>query len=212
MQGYQGYGDVVARQGGAPQVEPGGYACLIAAVEDGSAEPNPYIGLTLNPIDPKTNKYMVTDREELSDPERSWRHTYRFFIGEYGGGGIDWGRMKALTEAVEQTTQNKGFAYDGTKDGAEQTLVGKFVGCVFKRVGYVRKSGKHAGEYTEAIQLGGVTTADKARSGDYPPKWAEPRGVRTEEEKAAEAPCAPQVTPPPVAPPAPDLADEDIPF
>ena len=212
MQGYQGYGDVVARQGGAPQVEPGGYACLIAAVEDGSAEPNPYIGLTLNPIDPKTNKYMVTDREELSDPERSWRHTYRFFIGEYGGGGIDWGRMKALTEAVEQTTQNKGFTYDGTKDGAEQTLVGKFVGCVFKRVGYVRKSGKHAGEYTEAIQLGGVTTADKARSGDYPPKWAEPRGVRTEEKKAAAAPRAPQVTPPPVAPPAPDLAEEDIPF
>ena len=212
MQGYQGYGDVVARQGGAPQVEPGGYACLIAAVEDGSAEPNPYIGLTLNPIDPKTNKYMVTDREELSDPERSWRHTYRFFIGEYGGGGIDWGRMKALTEAVEQTTQNKGFAYDGTRDGAEQTLVGKFVGCVFKRVGYVRKSGKHAGEYTEAIQLGGVTTADKARSGDYPPKWAEPRGVRTEEEKAAAAPHAPQVTPPPVAPPQPDLAEEDIPF
>lgn len=146
MQGYQGYGDVVARQGGAPQVDPGGYACFIAAVEDGSAEPNPYIGLTLNPIDPKTNKYMVTDREELSDPERSWRYTYRFFIGEYGGGGIDWGRMKALTEAVEQTTQNKGFTYDGTKDGAEQTLVGKFVGCVFKRVGYVRKSGKHAGE------------------------------------------------------------------
>lgn len=212
MQGYQGYGDVVARQGGAPQVEPGGYACLIVAVEDGSAEPNPYIGLTLNPIDPKTNRYMVTDREELSDPERSWRHTYRFFIDEYGGGGIDWGRMKALTEAVEQTTQNKGFTYDGTKDGAEQTLAGKFVGCVFKRVGYVRKSGKHAGEYAEAIQLGGVTTADKARSGDYPPKWAEPRGVRTEGEKAAEAPRAPQVTPPPVAPPAPDLAEEDIPF
>jgi len=87
MQGYQGYGDVVARQGGAPQVEPGGYACLIAAVEDGSAEPNPYIGLTLNPIDPKTNKYMVTDREELSDPERNWRHTYRFFIGKFGESG-----------------------------------------------------------------------------------------------------------------------------
>lgn len=212
MQGYQGYGDVVARQGGAPQVEPGGYACLIAAVEDGSAEPNPYIGLTLNPIDPKTNKYMVTDREELSDPERNWRHTYRFFIGKFGESGIDWGRMKALTEAVEQTTQNKGFAYDGTKDGAEQTLVGKFVGCVFKRVGYVRKSGKHAGEYTEAIQLGGVTTADKARSGDFPPKWAEPKGVKSDAEKAAAAPRAPQVTPPPVAPPQPDLAEEDIPF
>ena len=49
MQGYQGYGDVVARQGGAPQVDPGGYACFIAAVEDGSAEPNPYIGSRSTP-------------------------------------------------------------------------------------------------------------------------------------------------------------------
>lgn len=214
MQGYQGYGEVVARQGGAPQVEPGGYACFIAGVVDGSAEANPYIGLVLNPIDPKMNKYMVTDREELADPERSWRHTYRFFIGQFGGGGIDWGRMKALTEAVEQTAQNKGFVYDGTKDGAEQTLVGKFVGCVFKRVGYVRKSGKHAGEYTEAMQLGGVTTADKARAGDYPAKWAEPRGVKTDAEKAAEAaPVAAPAVPAPQAPaPVVDVADKDIPF
>lgn len=211
MQGNKDYSEVVANQGGAAKVEPGGYACLIVAVEDGSAEANPYIGLTLNAIDPKTNKYMVTDKEELSDPERNWRHTYRFFIGQYGGGGIDWGRMKALTEAVEQTSQNKGFVYDGTKDGAEQTLVGKFVGCVFKRVGYVRKRGKHAGEYTEAIQLGGVTTAEKAREGDYPSRWAEPKGVKSDAEKAAEQ--AAQAAPAPTtATYAPDVAADDIPF
>ena len=212
MQGYQGYGEVVASQGGAPQVEPGGYACLITSVIDGSAEANPYIGLVLNAIDPKTNKYMVTDREELADPERNWRHTYRYFIGKFGGGGIDWGRMKALTEAVEQTAQNKGFSYDGTKDGAEQTLAGKFIGCVFKRVGYVRKSGKHAGEYTEVIQLGGVTTADKARAGEYPAKWAEPKGVKTEAEKAAQAAPAPAPAPAPPPPPLADIDDEGIPF
>lgn len=211
MQGYQDYSEVVANQGGAAKVEPGGYACLIVAVEDGSAEASPYIGLTLNAIDPKTNKYMVTDKEELSDPERNWRHTYRFFIGKFGGGGIDWGRMKALTEAVEQTSQNNGFVYDGTKDGAEQTLVGKFVGCVFKRVGYVRKRGKHAGEYTEAIQLGGVTTAEKAREGDYPDSWAAPKGVKSDAEKAAEQ--AAQTAPAPTtATYVPDVAPDDIPF
>lgn len=207
MQGNKDYSEVVANQGGAAKVEPGGYACLIVAVEDGSAEASPYIGLTLNAIDPKTNKYMVTDQEELTDPERNWRHTYRFFIGQYGGGGIDWGRMKALTDAVEHTSQNNGFVYDGTKDGAEQTLVGKFVGCVFRREGYVRKRGKHAGEYTEAIRIGGVTTAEKAREGDYPSRWAEPKGVKSAAEKAEQAvpaPTAKAYTP--------DVAPDDIPF
>lgn len=203
------YASAEASQGGgAGWILEGGYACLVGAVEDATSEANPYLGLVLNPLDPKTRKPMYP-MSEMSG-EEAWRHTFKFFVGAWQQPGVvDMGRVKALAEAVEQTAQNKGFRFDATADGAEQQLAGKWVGVVFRRYGYTPRGGKHAGEYRENCEIGGVCSAAKALSGDFPAKWAAPRNV-----KAQPAPVsAPQQTPPPVvAQPADDLADEDIPF
>ena len=213
---------VTAKQGGAGgMLAPGGYACLIHAVIDGTEEANPYIDLVLNVLDPGTKKLM-SSTEELSDPERSWRSTYRYWLGNYDAPGIDWARYKALVEAVEQTTQNKGFAYQDV-DGGEQQLAGKWVGCVFRRYLTVNKKGKHKGEQTERVELSYVLPAAAAIAGDFDPKLTERRDARPKELRGTPYPPEPQVvhapapvaapetpTPAPVAQPA--LYDEDLPF
>lgn len=206
MRANGNFGAVEASQGGGSWLLEGGYACSIHAVEDHTDESNPYLGLVLNPLDPKTRKPMHK-ASELSG-EDAWRHTHRYFVGQFGNPGqIDWGRYKALTEAVEQTEQNKSFKYED-RDNGEQQLAGKWVGVVFRKYGYTPTRGKNAGVYREGFEIGGVTTAAKALAGDYPSKWAEPRGVQ-----AQPAP-APVPAPAPAAAPAPvyDVADEDIPF
>lgn len=204
--------------GGASWILEGGYACLIGAVEDATTDANPALGLVLNPFDPKTKKLMYP-MGEMSG-EEAWRHTFTFFVGAWQQPGVvDLGRMKALTQAVEQTAQNKGFVFDASAENAEQQLVGKWVGVVFRRYGYTPKAGRHAGEYREGCEIGGVCAAADAIAGNYSEKWAEPRNVKAKAEPAVVQ--APPVTPAPVqapvavpvAPaPAPDLADEDIPF
>lgn len=221
---------VTAKQGGAGgMLAPGGYACLIHAVIDGTEEANPYIGLVLNVLDPGTKKLMYT--QDLADPEQHWKHTYRYFVSAYDAPGIDWARYKALVEAVEQTTQNKGFVYQDV-DGGEQQLAGKWVGCVFRRYLYVPKRGKHAGEQREGVELSYVLPAADAIAGNFDPKLAERRDARPKELQGTPYPPEPQVAhapaPAPSAPPAPapvaaapvvappvpaaDFADEDIPF
>ena len=212
---------VTAKQGGAGgMLAPGGYACLIHAVVDGTEEASPYVGLVLNVLDPKTKKLLNT--QDLADPEQHWRHTYRYFVGEYGGEGIDWARYKALVEAVEQTSQNKGFAYQDV-DGGEQQLAGKWVGVVFRRYLYVPKRGKHKGEQREGVELSYVLPAAAAIAGDFDPKLTERRDARPEGLKGTTYPPEQQVVkaPEPTAAPAtvkapqplqPDLYDEDIPF
>ena len=227
---------VTAKQGGAGgMLTPGGYACLIHAVIDGTEEENPYIGLVLNVLDPSNKKLMST--QELADPEQHWRHTYRYFVGEFGGGGIDWARYKALVDAVEQTAQNNGFVYQDV-DGGEQQLVGKWVGCVFRHYLYVPKRGKHAGEQREGVELSYVLPASAALAGDFDPRLAErrdarpkelrgtpypPEPIKAPEPPAAQAPAVP--TPPeqpimpaaqapamPQTPVAPALYEDDVPF
>lgn len=201
--------------GGASWKLEGGYACYVANVTDCTDEPNPYLELTLNPLDPKTRKYMYK-MEEMSG-EYAWRHSFKFFVGVYGGDGIDYGRVKALTQAAEQTEQNNGFVYTNVA-GGEQQLRGKWLGVVFRRYGYTPRSGKHAGEYREGIEIGGVCSAKDAIAGNYPGKWAEPRNVKAASAPVPAPPVAPATasdafTAPTAAPaPVPDLADEDIPF
>lgn len=218
--------DVTARQGGAGgMLAPGGYACLIHAVIDGTEEANPYIGLVLNVLDPASKKLMYT--QDLADPEQHWRHTYRYFVSAYDAPGIDWARYKALVEAVEQTAQNKGFVYQDV-DGGEQQLAGKWLGCVFRRYLYVPKRGKHAGEQREGVELSYVLPAADAIAGNFDPKLAERRDARPKELQGTPYPPEQQVTKAPAAPPAPapaaaapvvappapatEFADEDIPF
>ena len=213
--------DVTAKQGGAGgMLAPGGYACLIHAVIDGTEEENPYVGLVLNVLDPASKKLMST--QDLADPEQHWRHTYRYFVGAYDAPGIDWPKYKALVEAVEQTTQNRGFVYQDV-DGGEQQLAGKWVGCVFRRYLYVPKRGKHKGEQREGVELSYVLPAAAAIAGDFDPKLTERRDARPEELRGTPYPPEQQVVkaPEPTAapatvkapqPPQPDLYDEDIPF
>ena len=207
MKANGNFGAVEASQGGGAWMLEGGYACVVAAVEDCTNESSPHLGLVLNVLDPKTKKLMYPQSEMTG--ELAWRHTFSYFISQFDNPGqIDWGRYKALTEACEQTEQNKGFTYVD-KDGGEKQLVGKWLGVVFRRYGYTSRKGKHAGEYREAFEIGGVTTATKAMSGDYPAKWAEPRNTQA---KAAPAPVP---APAPVAAPVAydiDVAEEDIPF
>lgn len=226
--------DVTARQGGAGgMLAPGGYACLIHAVIDGTEEANPYIGLVLNVLDPGTKKLMYT--QDLADPEQHWRHTYRYFVSAYDAPGIDWAKYKALVEAVEQTAQNKGFVYHDV-DGGEQQLAGKWLGCVFRRYLYVPKRGKHAGEQREGVEISYVLPAADAIAGNFDPKLAERRDARPKElqgtpyppeqqvahapapadqpEPSATAPsalAAPAPAPSPVAQ-QPALYDDDVPF
>lgn len=230
--------DVTARQGGAGgMLAPGGYACLIHAVIDGTEEANPYIGLVLNVLDPASKKLMNT--KDLADTDQHWKHTYRYFVSAYDTPGIDWARYKALVEAVEQTTQNKGFVYQDV-DGGEQQLAGKWVGCVFRRYLTVNKKGKHKGEQTERVELSYVLPAADAISGNFDPKLTQRRDARPKElrgtpyppeqqvVKAPPAPVPQASEPAPVAAPAPvaqatpvapapvaaqpELYDDDIPF
>lgn len=209
--------DVTARQGGAGgMLAPGGYACLIHAVIDGTEESSPYVGLVLNVLDPGTKKLMHT--QDLSDPEQHWRHTYRYFVSAYDAPGIDWAKYKALVEAVEQTTQNKGFVYQDV-DGGEQQLAGKWLGCVFRRYLYVPKRGKHAGEQREGVELSYVLPAADAIAGNFDPKLAERRDARPKELQGTPYPPEQQVVHAPAPAPAPSpvaqqpaLYDDDVPF
>lgn len=219
---------VTAKQGGAGgMLAPGGYACLIHAVIDGTEEANPYIGLVLNVLDPASKKLM--DTQDLADPEQHWKHTYRYFVSSFDAPGIDWARYKALVEAVEQTAQNNGFRYQDV-DGGEQQLAGKWVGCVFRHYLYVPKRGKHAGEQREGVELSYVLPAAAATAGDFDPKLTERRDARPKElcgtpyppeQQVVKAPApvaqpdqvaAPSPVAPAPVPAQPALYDDDVPF
>lgn len=218
MRANGNFGEVTASQGGA-RLEPGAYSCVILAVEDGSEEANPYMGLVLQPLakEPgKDGRRRFLYKVDVTDGENLWKHTFRFFISAFSG-GVDWGRYKALVEACEQTRQNKGFAYVD-QDGGEQQLVGKYLGVCFRNRKYVGQRGAHKGEVRESLEIGGVCTCDQADAGEFDQRWIAERDT-TGGRGAAPATVAPAVPAPPAVPPvapspAPmaDLAEEDIPF
>ena len=43
-----------------------------------------------------------------------------------------------LVECIEQSEGNAGFRYDASRDGAEQTLAGKWVGMVLRHYLYTK--------------------------------------------------------------------------
>ena len=212
MRANGNFDKVEASQGGTShRLEPGGYACLIHEVIDGTEEESPYIGLVLNVLDRKTNTMMFT--QDLADPGQWWRHTYRYYVSNWNEPGVNWSKYKALVEAVESTEQNKGFAYVDM-DGGEQQLKGKWLGCVFRRYLYVPKRGKHAGEQSEGIELAYVCTAKDALAGEFPDRYAQTRDGRPDDLKGTPYPPVQSVPPVPSAPTAQpvELADDDIPF
>lgn len=227
-------GNVQAHQGGSGgMLKAGGYACLIHDVQDCTEEENPYIGLILNIFDPTTKS--MRDTQDLADPDNYWKHTYRYYISNFDAPGIDWGRYKALVEAVEKTKQNNGFVYQDVDNG-EQQLKGKWMGVVMRHYLYVPRRGKYAGKEREGVELSYVCTADDAIAGNFDSYYTELRDSRPDYlrnkpfnpepnvvspdviETPAVAPTAPTVSQASVtpavmqAPVAPVIADEDIPF
>lgn len=191
MRANGNFGDVKASQGeGGGMLQPGGYAAQIFEVIDGTEEPRPYLDLVLNILDPETKR--MRDTQDLADPERWWRHTYRYFLTSWDGDGINWARYKALTDAVEQTSQNNGFKYQDA-DGGERQLVGKWVGVVLRRYLYVPKRGKHAGEQREGLELSRVLTAADALAGNFDQRYAATRDGRPDNLKGTPFPPEPTV-------------------
>lgn len=221
MRANGNFGEVKASQGaGGGMLPAGGYAAQIHAVIDGTEEAYPYIGLVLNVLDPETKR--MRDTQDLADPERWGRHEYRYFVTNWGEPGVNWARYKALTDAVEQTTQNNGFVYQDV-DGGEQQLAGKWVGVVLRHYLYVSKRGKHAGEQREGVELAYVLPAADALAGNFDQRLLETRDKRPEGLKGTPYPPEAPKAPEPPAPaedapsaasaaPAPPLYDEDVPF
>lgn len=179
--------------GGGQMLPAGAYVCRIHAIEDHSDNPSPWLAVYPEIFDMETKQFINT--KELADDATRWR--YRLTLSLSG----EWGpqRYKRFVSAVERSTQNKGFTYVNA-DGAEQTLVGKWVGAVVRHNRYTKKDG------TDGIrpEVAAYITCDDAINGNYKPEWLEVRDSRTNPAPAAtvHAPSAPQA----------DLADEDIPF
>lgn len=213
------FDEVRASQGGGGMLPAGGYAAQIHEVIDGTEEATPYLGLVLNVLDPQTKR--MRDTQDLADPERWWRHTYRYFVSSWGGEpGIDWARYKALTDAVEQTAQNNGFRYQDV-DGGERQLVGKWMGVVMRHYLYVPQRGKNAGQQREGVELAYVLPAADAIAGNFDQGLAATRDGRPDGLKGTPFPPEPTVVRAPApspaatpasAAPAPPLYDEDVPF
>lgn len=211
MKAIQNFDGIQASNGGSSLLAPGAYTCKVLAVHDHTNEAKPYLSVVFDVYDRDTKRFRFAD--VAADSNQDWRHEFRFYVGtEFGQQ-----RYKALIEAVEGSKENGGYRYQNV-DGAEQTLAGKWVGFVIRHRLYTRQQGQHAGEDATAPDLAGAITCADALAGKFPPNWVEPRDQRDQSQQTAPV-AAPPVTPAPVqAPvavpvaPAPDFADEDIPF
>lgn len=203
MKAISNYDGIRASNGGGSGIiEPGAYVCRIYGMYDHTDETKPYLELAYDVYDPEKKSMRFTD--DLDDPERRWRHCFKLYLTSDFG----WQRYKALVEAVEKTEENKGFRYQNI-DGAEQTLVGKWVGLVIRHQLYTAKRGKRAGECRETPDLAGFVTCKQAIDGDFPTRWLETRDTRTDEERAAQEARTQTVHAPTAQP---EFAEDDIPF
>lgn len=205
MKALQNYDGIKASNGGSGMLDPGAYTCKVLAVHDHTGEAKPYLSVVFDAYDQASRRFLFAD--VANDPNQDWRHEFRFYVGtEFGQR-----RYKALVEAVEGSAENRGFRYQNA-DGAEQTLVGKWVGFVIRHRLYTKQQGPNAGQDGETLDLAGSVTCADAIAGKFPPQWLDPRDNRDQSQQAPVQ--APPVAPAGAAPvaPVPDLADEDIPF
>lgn len=192
MKALTNYDSVTASNGGG-LLPAGGYACKIVRVNDHTTEPKPYLSVVYDVLDPATKQTMFAN--DLADGSNDWRHEFRFYMTSDFGVS----RYKMLVECVERSVENKGFSYSNA-DGAEQTLVGKWVGFVIRHRLYTKKSGPNAGKDGEALDLAAILTCSDALSGEFNPSWLEPKDDR----EPAPAPTTATYVP--------DVAADDIPF
>lgn len=175
----------------------GGYACKIVRVNDHTSEPKPYLSVIYDVLNTATKQTMFAN--DLADSSNDWRHEFRFYLTSNFGVS----RYKMLVECVERSSENKGFVYSNA-DGAEQTLVGKWVGFVIRHRLYTKKSGPNAGKDGETLDLAAILTCSEALSGKFNPSWLDPKDDREPAPEPAPAPTTATYVP--------DVAADDIPF
>ena len=202
MKAFGNFDKVVASNGGSSMLEPGGYVAKIVRVKDHTDEKKPYLEFVYDIWNAETKSFFFA--QDLADTTNDWKHSFRIYFT----GTTDFGkqRYKALTEAVENTSQGKGakaFVYED-KDDAEQTLVGKLLGVVIRHRSYVNSEGK----VKTAVDVNAFIPGKDAAEGNFDAKYAEP--YETDEVKDARDNAVNAVIDAPA--PAVELADEDIPF
>lgn len=206
MRANGNFENIQASNGGSGMLPAGGYVVRIAAVEDHTEEEKGYLGIVYDIYDPKTRTFP--HHEDVCDPERSWRWTFRYYLTSDFG----WSRYKALVEACEKTEENKGFRYVDS-DGAEQTLVGKWVGFVIRHRQYVPRRGKSAGQLRRQLDLAAALPCKQVIAGEFDQQLLEELPLSEDDRKYLEKQAAPVQAPPtPASVPVTAMYDEDIPF
>lgn len=158
MKAISNWDTITASNGGGGILPEGGYAVRIDAVEDHTDEAKPYLGIVYNPyLDDEGRFFYGADAQD-------WQRTIKIYLTT----DFDWQRYKMLVECIEQSEGNNGFRYDASRDGAEQTLAGKWVGMVLRHRLYTGQRGKAAGKDRTAIDLQHITTVQAIREGDFP--------------------------------------------
>ncbi len=203
MKAFGNFDKVVASNGGgSSMLEPGGYVAKIVRVKDHTDEKKPYLEFVYDIWNAETKSFLFT--ADLADTTNDWRHSFRIYFSKDNNYGVQ--RYKALTEAVENTSQGKGakaFVYED-KDDAEQTLVGKLLGVVIRHRSYVNSEGK----VKTAVDVNAFIPGKDAAEGNFDAKFAEPFEADGVAEARANADNAVIDAPAPAI----ELADEDIPF
>lgn len=203
MKAFGNFDKVVASNGGgSSMLEPGGYVAKIVRVKDHTDEKKPYLEFVYDIWNGETKSFLFT--QDLKDTTNDWRHSFRIYFSKDNNYGVQ--RYKALTEAVENTSQGKGakaFVYED-KDNAEQTLVGKLLGVVIRHRSYVNSEGK----VKTAVDVNAFIPGKDAAEGNFDAKFAEPYEADGVAEARANADNAVIDAPAPAI----ELADEDLPF
>ena len=202
MKAFGNFDKVVASNGGSSMLEPGGYVAKIVRVKDHTDEKKPYLEFVYDIWNGEAKSFLFA--QDLADTSNDWRHSFRIYFTSNSEFGKQ--RYKALTEAVENTSQGKGvkaFVYED-KDGAEQTLVGKLLGVVIRHRSYVNSEGK----VKTAVDVNAFIPGKDAAEGNFDAKFAEP--YEADGVAEARANTANAVIDAPA--PAIELADEDLPF
>ena len=190
MKAISNWDSITASNGGQGILPEGGYAVRIDAVEDHTDEPKPYLALVYNP-------YLTEECRFFYGPDaQDWQRTIKLYLTSDFG----WQRYKMLVECIEQSEGNAGFRYDASRDGAEQTLAGKWVGMVLRHYLYTKgPRSKNPGADGTSIEIQHICTVQAIKEGDFPAP--ETRDGRTKQAAQSAEPITSD-----------ELAGYDIPF
>ena len=190
MKANPNWDSITASNGGGGILPEGGYAVRIDAVKDKTDEAKPHLDFVYNP-------YLPDEKRFFYGPDaQDWQRTLSIYVNSDFG----WQRYKMLVECIEASEGNNGFRYDASRDGAEQTLAGKWVGMVLRHRLYTKGPGsKNPGSDGTSIDLQHICTVQAIREGDFPTPVT--KDDRNPAAKPAGAPAA-----------APDVYDADVPF